>query len=279
MIRLPRASVIDLLLGSALLILAGCASPPPQEGVKTGIARFSNGGPNAEEYRHAQGYPVAAVYRPNFFVGSFTHQHLLADVRLVRRADRPLPLHRASAEPAISYRYLGESRTVDDYLARNPVTGLLVAQNNTILVERCQYARHDGHRFTSASMAKTVTAMLVGIAVSEGAIRSLDDPAGRYVPALAHTEYGRTSVRHLLLMSSGVRFVETYGDTSDFGRLWQETVAQGGPGGTEALRHFNERTRQSGAVFSYSSAETQVLGLVLANATHRTVADHLRERI
>lgn len=127
-------------------------------------------------------------------------------------------------------------------------------------------------------MAKTVTAMLVGIAVSEGAIRSLDDPAGRYVPALATTEYGRTSVRQLLQMSSGVRFVEGYGNASDFGRLWQKTVAQGGPGGTEAPRHFDERTRQSGAVFSYSSAETQVLGLVLANATHRNVADYLRKK-
>ena len=59
-------------------------------------------------------------------------------------------------------------------------------------------------------MAKTVTAMLVGIAIAEGRIRSVDDPAAAYVPELAGTEYGRTSLRHLLQMSSGVRFSEDY---------------------------------------------------------------------
>ena len=110
----------------------------------------------------------------------------------------------------LRYEYEGESRTLDDYLARNPATGLLIAQGDTILVERYQYARTDQHRFTSWSMAKTVTAMLVGIAIAEGHIRSIDDHAAVYVPALAGTEYGRTSLRHLLQMSSGVRFVEDY---------------------------------------------------------------------
>ena len=93
--------------------------------------------------------------------------------------------------------------TVDDYLARNPATGLLIARGDTIFVERYQYGRTDRHRFTSWSMAKTVTAMLVGIAIAEGRIRSVDDLAAVYVPALSGTEYGRTSLRHLLQMSSG----------------------------------------------------------------------------
>ena len=90
---------------------------------------------------------------------------------------------------------------------------MLIARGDTILVERYQYARNDRHRFTSFSMAKTVTAMLIGIAISEGRIRSVDDPAAAYVPALADTEYGRTSLRHLLQMSSGVRFEENYSGT------------------------------------------------------------------
>jgi len=67
--------------------------------------------------------------------------------------------------------------TLDDYLARSPATGLLIARGNTILVERYQYGRTDRHRFTSWSMAKTVTAMLIGIALAEGRIRSVDDLA------------------------------------------------------------------------------------------------------
>ena len=86
------------------------------------------------------------------------------------------------------------------------MTGFLIARDDTILVERYQYARNDQHRLTSWSMAKTVTAMLIGIAIAEGRIRSVDDRADAYVPDLAGTEYGGTSLRHLLQMSSGVRF-------------------------------------------------------------------------
>ncbi len=79
-------------------------------------------------------------------------------------------------------------------------------------------------------MAKTVTAMLVGIAIAEGRIRSVDDPAAAYVPALAGTEYGRTSLRHLLQMSSGVRFSENYSGRDDVARLVAETILQDGAG-------------------------------------------------
>jgi CubicO group peptidase (beta-lactamase class C family) len=198
---------------------------------------------------------------------------------LIRRADTPSRLARAPVEPTLFYRYDGQNRTLDDYLARNPTTGLLIARGDTILVERYQYARNDRHRFTSASMAKTVTAMLIGIAMSEGRIRSVDDLAAAYVPALAGTEYGRTSLRHLLQMSSGVRFEETYSGADDSARLWIETVHQAGAGGAAAVKPFNQRARWGGAVFSYASAETQVLGLVLANAVGQPVADYLRDKI
>jgi CubicO group peptidase (beta-lactamase class C family) len=76
-------------------------------------------------------------------------------------------------------------------------------------------------------MAKTVTSMLVGIAIAEGHIRSVDDPAAEYVPALRVSEYGRTSLRHLLQMSSGVRFVKQYTGVDDVSRLARRHVSAG----------------------------------------------------
>ena len=128
-------------------------------------------------------------------------------------------------------------------------------------------------------MAKTVTALLIGIAVAEGKIRSIDDTAATYVPAMADTEYGRTSLRHLLQMSSGVRFQESYSGADDFARLWIDTVLQRGPGGAASTRQFNDRSRWGGAVFSYASTETQVLGIVLARAVGQPVAEYLQEKI
>jgi CubicO group peptidase (beta-lactamase class C family) len=216
----------------------------------------------------------------HFAVGSFSHLDAVFEGRLIRRATTPSPLARAAAEPVVCYAYRGQTFTLEDYLARNPATGLLVARGDTILIERYQYARHDRHRFTSWSMAKTITAMLVGIAVAEGRIRSVDDPAAAYVPTLAGTEYGRTSLRHLLQMSSGVRFVEAYSGRDDVSLLTASTFRQQvGAGGVDAVMPFNVREAPNGARFAYASIETQVLGLVLRAVVGRPVADYLHEKI
>jgi CubicO group peptidase (beta-lactamase class C family) len=128
-------------------------------------------------------------------------------------------------------------------------------------------------------MAKTVTAMLVGIAIAEGRIRSVDDLAEAYVPALAGTEYGRTTLRHLLQMSSGVRFREEYTGDDDVSQLARDTFVRLGPGGADAVKKFNERVVPAGTRFSYASVETQVLGLVLTSAIGRPVAAYLEEKI
>lgn len=71
---------------------------------------------------------------------------------------------------------------IDAYLERNATTGLAVVQGDTLLVERYRYGRRDTHRLTSFSMAKTIVAMLVGLAVEERRIASIEDHAERYVP-------------------------------------------------------------------------------------------------
>jgi CubicO group peptidase (beta-lactamase class C family) len=80
-------------------------------------------------------------------------------------------------------------------------------------------------------------------------------------------------------MSSGVRFSEDYGGADDFARLREDTFRLNGPGGVSAVMPFNERSVPAGTRFAYSSAETQVLGLVLRRATGRTVAEYLEQKI
>lgn len=260
--------------------LASEASSPTA--VPPAAPRFAPGGPDAEAHGASDGYPIgdrATYFRPPFLVGSYSHLDQVFEGRLVHRATTPSPLARAATEPTVRYAYQGHTFTLDDYLARHPVTGLLVARGDTLLLERYQYARHDRHRFASWSMAKTVTAMLVGIALAEGRLRSVDDPAAAYVPALADTEYGRTPLRHLLQMSSGVRFVEEYSGLDDIWRLVTATFQQGGAGGVDAVTPFNVRAAPSGTQFAYASAETQVLGVVLRAVVGQPVADYLHEKI
>jgi len=115
--------------------------------------------------------------------------------------------------------------------------------------------------------------------VKEGAIRSVDDLAETYVPGLQDTEYGRTPIKALLLMASGVAFSEDYDSkTSDINKLARLTL-ESPAGSLAAVKEFNTRRSPPGTRFSYASAETLVLGLVLAAATKRTVSDYAAEKL
>jgi hypothetical protein len=138
---------------------------------------------------------------------------------VVIRVEEPWLFRRASAEPEITYESQSDRCTLEDYLSRNPTTGLLIAKDDTILFEHYRYARTDRHRLLSQSMAKTITPMLIGVAVAEGAIKSIDDTAATYVPQLAGSEYGNTALRDLLHMASGVAFSENYDGNDDSSRL------------------------------------------------------------
>src|SRR6185295_18007619 len=143
----------------------------------------------------------------------------------------------AARLPSNRYTFAGQTLTLDQYLERQPVTGFLLAKGDSILVERYQYARTDKHRLTSFSMAKTITALLIGIAVKEGAIRSIDDLAKIYLPDLKGTEYGRTPIKALLQMSSGVAFSKVYRHSpSDIWTLRRLTTQQKPEGSLQAVK-------------------------------------------
>jgi CubicO group peptidase (beta-lactamase class C family) len=179
----------------------------------------------------------------------------------------------------LRYAANGREASLDDYLARHPATGLLIAKGPTILVERYQYGRRDTDRFVSQSMAKTIVAILFGLAVKDGKIRSLDDRAQDYLPALKGSAYGETSLRALLTMSSGVAWSETYTGDDDNAKLGRAMFSPGGQGAAAFLRTRNTREAPEGTRFHYASSETEVLGLVLAAATGRRLTDYASERL
>lgn len=274
--------------------LAGCATsgsvkaPTPAQASVTPSAsgiRVNPGGPDLERYVNNAGqYPRATAtnwWQPAYSVDAYSRLDEIFTARIVPRATTPTSWNRATTEPAVQYQIPpvrgGGRATLEGYLSRNPTTGLLVAVDDTIHVERYQYARSETHRLVSFSMAKTICAILVGLAVQDGAIASIEDPAEKYVPALAGSEYGRTPIRHLLTMSSGVQFREDYDGADDTVKLSRAVLF--GPGGAGAVRQFNTRDAAPGARWYYASSETQVLGLVLTAALKRPIADYLSERL
>jgi CubicO group peptidase (beta-lactamase class C family) len=277
---LALALALDSLACGPVVVAAQTAEVAPSKA----SPRFRDDGPNADVFGRSEGYPIcrglAYVNEARCRVGALSHYDALFPARTIAAVKKPIPLARASAEPPIHYTFAGLDLTLDDYLNRHPVTGLLIAKGDTILVERYQYGRRDSDRFTSFSVAKTIIGLLMGIAVKEGAVRSINDHAESYVPGLRGTEYGRTSIKALLQMTSGVIFSEDYANTSsDIYALARLTLEQDPGGSLEAVKRFDKRRAEPGALFSYSSADTVVLGLILAAATGRTISDYASEKL
>jgi CubicO group peptidase (beta-lactamase class C family) len=191
--------------------------------------------------------------------------------RGVRKAAEPRELKRSQPNPDLE-------RQLDTFLDAHPNTGLLVLKHDTIVAERYQYGRTAQHRFASASVAKTVLGMLVGIAVHEGKL-SLDDRADKHVTQLRGHPYGGTPVRHLLTMSSGIVFKETYSGRDDGWKLIDNTIGRRTEGGHHTVLEFKQRDAPPGTKFRYASADSEVLGLVLIHAVKKPLAEYLSEKI
>jgi CubicO group peptidase (beta-lactamase class C family) len=276
---------------AGLTLAAACRpalAEPMAKGPATGPV-FSRSGPDAERYGAAKGFPVPGYlrslwqgnpYAPYYRIGAFSHFDEFNTTRRVKHAAEPWMFTRAQAD--IRYTYQGKQSSIKEYLSRNPVMGLLIARDSEILCEHYQYGRTDHDRFLSQSMVKSITGLLIGIAVSEGSITSVDDTAETYVPGFKGTEYGRTSIRDLLHMSSGVEFREEEEGSRDLNLLWWDMVLGWGVetrGTINSIKQFNHRIAPPGTRFSYASIEPDVLGQVLHGATSKSASDFMREKI
>lgn len=249
---------------------------------------FSASGPAAERYGAAEGFPIANPalsvqpgnpYEPKYRVGAFSHFDEIYPTRRIKRAATPWMLKRSQAD--IRYSYRGNPSSLQEYLSRNAVTGLLIAKDDQILFEHYQYGRTDRDRLISQSMVKSITGLLIGIAISEGAIKSVDDTPETYVPGFKDTEYGRTPIRDLLHMSSGVEFGEEQDNGRDLNRLWNDMVLAFGTskGTVGSIIQFNRRIAPAGTRYFYASIEADVLGVVLRYATGKSASDYLQEKL
>jgi CubicO group peptidase (beta-lactamase class C family) len=249
---------------------------------------FSPSGPDAERFGATEGFPIAVPMRLNqpgdppdkYKIGAYSHYDEIHPTRRIARAAMPWSFRRGTLD--FRYSYKGSGASLTDYLSRNPVTGLLVAKDDEILFEHYQYGRTDRDRFNSGSMAKSITAMLVGLAISEGAIKSVDDTAETYVPGFKGSEYGKTSIRDLLHMSSGVEFLEEDENYRDLDRLWIDMVIGGWAykkGTVGSIVQFNKRIVAAGTRFFYASIEPDVLGLVVRHAVGKSLSDYLQEKV
>lgn len=215
------------------------------------------------------------IMRRPFSEWTFTHMNwLLPAERVARGAATALP-----QEP-ISLRHVtyGHGHTLADLHRRTFTTAFVVLRDGMLVHEAYPgtFARR-GARMQLFSVSKSVLSMLVGIALAEHAIESLDDPVARYRPDFRGTAYRDVTVAQLLDMTSGVGELEVW-DVPDSGIKRFERAVAGGGDVFDVVRSA-PRTAPAGERFNYSTFDSQVLGWVLEAATGRSLAGYASEKL
>ena len=200
-------------------------------------------------------------------------------VKVIRRGGhvRPLPLARTRIDPKFSAG--GKTYDTAVYMAAFRASGVLVIKNGRIVLERYGLGRGPNDRWTSFSVAKSVTSTLIGAAIQDGKIGGLGDPVTRYIPELKGSAYEGVTVRDLITMTSGVKWNEDYADpNSDVARVG---LTQLEPGVNPVISYMRRlpREAQPGTKFVYDTGETDLAGILLSNAVGKPMAEYLSEKI
>lgn len=170
-------------------------------------------------------------------------------------------------------------QSLDAFMAENRTAGVLVIQDGKVRLERYALGFNRTKRWTSFSVAKSVTSTLIGAAVQDGYIKSIDDPVTLYLPELKGSGYDGVSIRQVLTMTSGVGWNEDYFDPkSDVAQLFQPGRD---PTMDRTLEYMSglKRAFPPGTHWNYSTGETNLIGLIVRAAIKRDLAGYLSEKI
>ncbi|MEM7452553.1 MAG: serine hydrolase domain-containing protein [Pseudomonadota bacterium] len=215
------------------------------------------------------------TWSPKEQVASYRNSDKIFWTRTVEAGGTVLALPDAKRDLGNTVIRSGEATmTVDAYFKQQSVAGLLVIKDGKILYERYGLGNDVDSKWISYSVAKSVVSMLIGAAIQDGYIESVDESVTNYLPRLRGSAYDGATIGNLLQMASGIAWNEDYADpTSDIATASWETVA---------LYDFlaeKPRLAQPGATFNYNTAETNLAGTLLRSAIGNNLSTYLSEKI
>lgn len=196
-------------------------------------------------------------------------------VRKIERGDKVYPLAVELVDlSAVNYEVEGATFNIDDFMAHNNVAGLLVIKNDRIVTERYALGNTETSRWISFSVSKSVVSMLVGAAVQDGYIKSVDDKVTDYVPHLLGSTYAEVTIRDVLHMASGAEWNEDYADpNSDVNTMPRDALS------LVKLLGTKPRVAAPGEKFNYNTAETHLVGAIVRAAIGNNLATYLSHKI
>lgn len=197
----------------------------------------------------------------------------------------PALVKSSDINPSAKVRELGAGKalnlktSIDDFFEKQSLAGMLVLHEGNVRIERYGLGLTPERRWTSFSVAKSFTSNLVGIAIKEGDINSIDDNVADYIEGLKGSAYDGVSIAQLLTMTSGVEWNENYSDPQSDVALFNNHVATDGLPTIVSYMRGLTRAHPPGEQWLYSTGETNLIGILVEQATKRSLAEYLSEKI
>lgn len=195
---------------------------------------------------------------------------ILAKSRIIETGDHVYPLPKGTPL---------EVPGIDAYMKHQRTAGIVIIQDGKIRLEKYGLDFNGDGKWTSFSVAKSFTSTLVGAAIKDGYIKSIDDKVSTYIPDLKGSVYDDVSVKQLLTMTSGVAWNEDYGDKKSDVALFNVHKAEPGVDVTVSYMRTLKREAPPGTKWVYKTGETNLIGVLVSSATHRKLSDYLSEKV
>ena len=208
----------------------------------------------------------------------FLHMDVVFKAREVHNGSKVHKL--PQGKPLLAFRQGGEKeKEFEDFLTKQKVAGILILHDGKIRLEHYALGLSDTGRWTSQSVAKSVTSTLVGAAIKDGYIKSIEDYVTDYIPDLKGSAYDSVTIRQLLTMTSGVRWNENYADpNSDIARFYTDPVDPGIDATVSYMRRLPAEAKP-GKKWIYKTGETDLIGVLVSSATGQTLSSYLSSKI
>ena len=168
---------------------------------------------------------------------------------------------------------------VDAFMKAQRSAALIIVQDGKVRFERYGLGFDSNGKWTSFSGAKSLTSTLVGAAIKDGYIKSIDDKVTDYIPEMKGSAYDDVSIRQLLTMSSGVRWNEDYEDPESDVALFNQHVPEEGMDVTVSYMRKLPRATPPGTKWVYNTGETNLIGVLVSKATNKPLSEYLSEKI
>lgn len=206
----------------------------------------------------------------------FRNFNLVSPTRQIKAGDYTLALPEQLIDlSAARYDLEGRSWTLDDHMASQRVGGLLVLHEGKVVYERYGLGNDENSKWVAFSVAKSVSSLLLGAAIQDGFIESVDDPVTDYLPRLKGSSYDGATITNVLNMASGVGWNEDYADPDS------DVSKAAGFNAMELFDYLNTLPvmAKPGKVFNYSTGETNLVGAIVRAAVGNNEATYLEDKI